>query len=112
MAGLAADQSAGTALRVIMAHGLSVLLANTEAMQRSPDDEYIHQARVALRRMRSALRLLDRKHDDFPQALAEELRWVGTVLGAARDADVLRTARCRRSWQQHRRHSEARFRRS
>jgi CHAD domain-containing protein len=39
--------------------------------------------------MRSALRLLDRKHDDFPQTLAEDLRWVGTVLGAARDADVL-----------------------
>ncbi len=89
VAGLTADQSAGTALRTIMAHGLSVLLANTEAMQRSPDDEYIHQARVALRRMRSALRLLDRKHDDFPQALTDDLRWVGTVLGAARDADVL-----------------------
>ena len=89
VAALAADQSAGTALRAIMAHGLSVLLANTEAMQRGPDDEYVHQARVALRRMRSALRLLDRKHDDFPEALADELRWVGTALGAARDADVL-----------------------
>ena len=89
VAALAADQSAGTALRAIMAHGLSVLLANTEAMQRGPDDEYVHQARVALRRMRSALRLLDRKHEDFPEALADELRWVGRLLGAARDWDVL-----------------------
>jgi len=89
VAGLAVDQSAGAALRAITAHGLSVLLANTEAMQRGPDDEYVHQARVALRRMRSALRLLDRKHKDFPEALADELRWVGTALGAARDADVL-----------------------
>ena len=63
--------------------------ANTEAMQHGPDDEYVHQARVALRRMRSALRLLDRKHKDFPEALADGLRWVGTALGAARDADVL-----------------------
>ena len=33
--------------------------------------------------------MLDRKHKDFPEALADELRWVGTALGAARDADVL-----------------------
>ena len=91
VAALAADQSAGTALRAIVAHGLSVLLANTEAMQRGPDDEYVHQARVALRRMRSALRLLDRKHNDFPEAQADELRWVGRLLGAARDWDVLTT---------------------
>ncbi len=89
LTGLKAGQSAGAALRSIMAHGLSVLLANTEAMRHGSDDEHVHQARVALRRMRSALRLLDRKHDDFPQALADELRWAGRLLGAARDWDVL-----------------------
>jgi CHAD domain-containing protein len=86
---LAPDMSSGAALRTLMAHGLSVLLANTEALHGGRDPEFVHQARVALRRMRSALRLLDRKHQDFPESLAKELRWVGQTLGAARDWDVL-----------------------
>jgi inorganic triphosphatase YgiF len=83
------DMSCGAALRAIMAHGLSVLLANTEVLHDAHDPEFVHQARVALRRMRSALRLLDRRHTDFPESLAKELRWVGQTLGAARDWDVL-----------------------
>ncbi len=86
---LAPDMSSGAALRAILSHGLSVLLANTEALHEGRDPEFVHQARVALRRMRSALRLLDRKHRDFPESLANELRWVGQTLGAARDWDVL-----------------------
>lgn len=80
--------SSGTALRAIISHGLEVLLANTEAVGDLYDPEYLHQARVALRRMRSALRLLDRKRADFPPALADELRWAGQLLGNARDWDV------------------------
>jgi inorganic triphosphatase YgiF len=83
------NMSSGAALRAILSHGLSVLLANTEALHEGRDPEFVHQARVALRRMRSALRLLDRKHKDFPEPLANELRWVGQTLGAARDWDVL-----------------------
>ncbi len=83
------DLSSGAALRAVMAHGLSVLLANTEVLHDAHDPEFVHQARVALRRMRSALRLLDRRHADFPESLAKELRWVGQTLGAARDWDVL-----------------------
>ncbi len=83
------DMSSGAALRAIMAHGLTVLLANTECLHEVHDPEFVHQARVALRRMRSALRLLDRRHEDFPESLAAELRWVGQTLGAARDWDVL-----------------------
>ena len=81
--------SSGAALRALMAHGLTVLLANSEALHEGRDPEFVHQARVALRRMRSALRLLDRRHRDFPEPLAKELRWVGQTLGAARDWDVL-----------------------
>ena len=58
--------SSGAALRAILSHGLSVLLANTEALHEGRDPEFVHQARVALRRMRSALRLLDRKHGTSP----------------------------------------------
>jgi len=67
------------------------MLANTAALRDVHAPEYVHQARVALRRMRSAVRLLDRKHEDFLEALALELRWAARLLGAARDWDVLVT---------------------
>jgi triphosphatase len=86
---LKADMSVGVALRAIIAHGLDVLMANTNGLRDAHDPEYVHQARVALRRMRSAVRLLDRSYADFPAALAKDLRWVGRLLGEARDWDVL-----------------------
>jgi inorganic triphosphatase YgiF len=91
VAALRPDMTAGEALRAIASHGLTVLLANTEALHDSHDPEYVHQARVALRRVRSALRLLDREHEDFPESLAADLRWVARLLGNARDWDVLVT---------------------
>jgi inorganic triphosphatase YgiF len=87
--GLAQATPASSALRAVLAHGLNVLLANTEALHAAHEPEYVHQARVALRRMRSALRLFDRAHADFPAALSLELAWAGRLLGAARDLDVL-----------------------
>ena len=89
VAALRINMSIGAALRAIVAHGLDVLLANTEALHDVHAPEYVHQARVALRRVRSAVRLLDRRHEDFPEALALELRWAARLLGAARDWDVL-----------------------
>ena len=89
---LRADLSSAAALRAIVAHGLHVLLANTEELRVSRDPEFVHQARVSLRRMRSALRLFDRRHADFPAALSSELRWIGRSLGEARDADVFESS--------------------
>jgi inorganic triphosphatase YgiF len=89
---LGPDLASGAALRAIMTHGLNVLLANTEALRESRDPEFVHQARVALRRMRSAQRLLDRRHADVPAALAAELRWIGQCLGVARDWDVFESS--------------------
>jgi inorganic triphosphatase YgiF len=91
VAALEADMTSSVALRAIVAHGLDVVLANTAALRDVHAPEYVHQARVALRRMRSAVRLLDRKHADFPETLARELRWAAQLLGAARDWDVLVT---------------------
>jgi CHAD domain-containing protein len=54
------------------------------------DPEGVHQARVATRRLRSDLRTFRSMLDpDWSVPLREELRWLGTVLGEARDADVL-----------------------
>ncbi|MCU0949763.1 MAG: CHAD domain-containing protein [Burkholderiaceae bacterium] len=92
---VSADDRLDAVLRHVVTQGAEILLANTQAMAASPahalpDPEFVHQARVALRRMRSAIRLL-RRHSPFPQTLAEELKWITGVLGAARDADVLAT---------------------
>ncbi len=78
-----------TALRAVVAHGLAVLTANIECLLRYDDPEYVHQSRVALRRVRSAIRLLDREHNDVPRSLSDELRWFARALGEARDWDVL-----------------------
>ena len=94
VAALRAGQSADHALRRVIGHGVEVLLANAQgigiAATAAADPEFVHQARVALRRMRSTVRLW-RKHSRFPRRLADELRWIGRALGAARDADVLVT---------------------
>ncbi|MFZ5539892.1 MAG: CHAD domain-containing protein, partial [Pseudomonadota bacterium] len=64
------------------------LLANAHGALAHDDPEFVHQARVALRRMRCALRLL-RGHVEVSARLAADLRWIARALGAARDWDVL-----------------------
>jgi CHAD domain-containing protein len=54
------------------------------------DDEAVHQARVATRRLRSHLQTFRPLVDEqWATELRDELRWLGDVLGAVRDADVL-----------------------
>lgn len=76
------------AMRAVIAHGTAVVLGNAGVLDAGDDPEFVHQARVALRRMRSAVRLLDDGHD-FPAELAADLRWLARTLGAARDWDVM-----------------------
>ena len=54
----------------------------------SNDIEYVHQARVALRRLRAALRLY-RRVCVLPDALMDGLRTLAAALGPVRDWDVL-----------------------
>ncbi len=86
---ITAKATTAHALRTVVAHGLAVLTANIELLLRYDDPEYVHQARVALRRVRSAIRLFDRERRDVPQSLAGELRWFARALGDARDWDVI-----------------------
>ncbi len=54
------------------------------------DPEFLHQARVAVRRMRSALRIFGGRLDPArTAAVARELSGLGRTLGRARDLDVL-----------------------
>ena len=57
------------------------------------DIEYVHQARVALRRLRTLLRLA-RRACPLPPALLAGLRTLDDALGPARDWDVL----CQETW--------------
>jgi CHAD domain-containing protein len=66
------------------------LLAHDPGTRRGADPEDLHQHRVAVRRLRALLRtvrpLVDR---DAVEPLRAELAWIGGLLGAVRDLDVL-----------------------
>ncbi len=68
---------------------LRQIAANQVAIERGSSTEGVHQMRVGVRRLRSALRLF---RDQLPvretAALSSELRWLARVLGEARDLDV------------------------
>ena len=85
---LCAEDTMGDGLRLMLGEGLDHVEAHLPAA-RGGEMEAIHQSRVALRRLRSTLRLF-RRHlepvaaDGFDDAL----RRLGRTLGAARDWDV------------------------
>jgi inorganic triphosphatase YgiF len=84
------DRTHQDAARRIVGHGVHQVLANAKGAALGEDLEYVHQARVALRRTRSALRVLGvaRAADD---PIARDLRWMADRFGAVRDWDVLLT---------------------
>jgi CHAD domain-containing protein len=65
-------------------------LKSLDPMVRRDEPDAVHQMRVATRRLRSTLQAFGRiiRRDDT-QRLAAELKWLGGVLGDARDAEVL-----------------------
>lgn len=73
---------------VIVQACLAQFQANLPGVLASDDIEYVHQARVALRRLRAALRLY-RRVCAVPDALMDGLRVLAAALGPARDWDVL-----------------------
>jgi CHAD domain-containing protein len=66
-------------------------LLRRDSQIRRGEDEGVHRARVACRRLRSALAtfrpLLDH---EVTEPLRDEIKWLGSRLGAARDAKVVR----------------------
>ena len=77
-------------VRAAIASGTQRLLANDPVVRQDSDPEGVHQARVATRRLRSDLRTFGALLDpDWTDALRAELGWIGGLLGAVRDADVL-----------------------
>jgi inorganic triphosphatase YgiF len=86
---LDASMTPGVAARALVGASLEHLQANEEGVLASEDAEFVHQARVALRRMRSMLRIFQtvvgrERSRAWRGALAE----LAAALGAARDWDV------------------------
>jgi CHAD domain-containing protein len=70
--------------------GVTRLLRHDPGVRLGGDDEDVHQARVATRRLRSDLRSLRAYiQPDALLSLRDELKWLADALGAVRDADVL-----------------------
>src|SRR5215475_3675434 len=84
--------SSSPAGQVVLAHlrAHAERLKLLDPMVRRDEPDAVHQMRVATRRLRSTLRSFGHIiRRDHTQRLAGELKWLGTVLGGARDAEVL-----------------------
>ena len=75
-------------MRRILAGCLEHAQANVQGFLDSDDSEFLHQLRVGMRRLKSALKLF-RGVVALPPELQRLLDDVSALLGAARDADVL-----------------------
>ena len=81
------DVSIDQGLRIIVRSCLAQLWGNEDGVMEGADPESVHQMRVGVRRLRSALRVFARAVPT-PAFLGGELRWLSAELGAARDAEV------------------------
>ncbi len=86
-AALHSDLRPGEALRLIARNCIGHFSANVPGIEGHRPVEFLHQARVALRRLRSALRSV-RPPEAEATRLRREAKWLAGALGEARDWDV------------------------
>lgn len=86
---LADDATAAQAFRQIVGACLRQFRLNEALLLADRDPGALHQARVALRRLRSAFAVFKPMLDDGAADLRKELGWLASGLGAARNLDVL-----------------------
>lgn len=80
------------AFKAVTRASLAQLHANERGMLKGADPEFLHQMRVALRRLRSALGVFSPPIPGTEvEPLARELKWAASRLGPARDWDVFVT---------------------
>lgn len=87
--GVHPEMHMGEACRLIWQEQFMKLLLNEAGMRYSDDPEYVHDARVAIRRARAAARIYQNYFE--PKAIRRYLRHLRTtarLLGAVRDMDV------------------------
>ena len=84
------DMTAAQALQQIVQACLRQFRLNEDLLLMGRAPEALHQSRVALRRLRSALSVFKALiADDASAGLREALRWLAATLGRARSIDVL-----------------------
>ena len=77
------------AFRAVCAACVQHVEANRHGVLAAADPEYLHQMRVALRRLRTAFEVFgDAVPEPAASQLIDELRWLARALGCARDWDV------------------------
>lgn len=87
---LDAGMNAAEAFRTICSSCIRHFRLNEPLVVGTREADALHQARVAMRRLRSAFSLFrDVIADERAPALRQELRWLSGELGKARDLDVL-----------------------
>ncbi len=82
------DDSVAQALLAVLGNCLEHIQHNENAVIAGENTECLHQMRVGVRRLRSALKLFA-SAAPCPPALLDEIGWLGAELGNARDWDVL-----------------------
>lgn len=86
---LDADLSAAEAFQVIARASLSAIAANAALVRETSDEAALHQLRVAVRRLRSAIAACaDLVGDAEAPAIRAALKWLAGTCGEARDLDV------------------------
>ena len=83
------DVSVADAFRTIVDPCLKQFSLNEEILVTAIDSEAVHQARVAIRRLRTAFSMF--KHvvvGEDADAARRELKWLSKLLGEARDLEV------------------------
>ncbi|HEX3551339.1 MAG TPA: CHAD domain-containing protein [Candidatus Elarobacter sp.] len=95
---LGRDARVGDVVRAALAGSVERIVRLDATLRLNPDEEAVHHARVAVRRLRSDLRtfrcVLERAWAD---GLRDRLAWLQDGLSSARDADVLIATVRRRS---------------
>jgi len=95
---LDADGTLADAMLAIFHNCLEHIQRNEAGVIHSDNAESVHQMRVGVRRLRSALKLFDASAP-CPPELVQDIEWLGGELGGARDWDVLSTSTLQRASQ-------------
>lgn len=85
---LSKDMTVEQGLQAIIGNCLSQIQENETGVVQTHDPESVHQMRVGMRRLRSALGIF-KALAPCPPALLDEIKWTANQLGAARDWEVL-----------------------
>lgn len=86
---LGADISTAEAFKRIVRSGIRHFRLNEDLLLSSRSADALHQARVAIRRMRSAFSVFKPMTGGDGAGLRGELKWLAASFGEARDLDVL-----------------------